>query len=59
MSNVVARPTRKGLFSPIKQKPMQKIDGAIAAIMTMARACAGAEGKGNFDDFINNPVISA
>lgn len=40
MSNMVARPAKKGLASPIKQKPHQKIDGAIAAIMAMARACA-------------------
>lgn len=39
-SNVVARPTKKGLFAPTKAKPTQKIDGAIAAIMTVARACA-------------------
>ncbi|MET3915143.1 phage terminase large subunit-like protein [Variovorax sp. OAS795] len=40
MSNMVARPAKKGLVSPIKQKPHQKIDGAVAAIMAMARACA-------------------
>lgn len=39
-SNMVARPAKKGLISPIKQKPMQKIDGAIAAIMAVARAVA-------------------
>ena len=32
-SNVVARPAKKGLVSPIKAKPMQKIDGAIASII--------------------------
>jgi phage terminase large subunit-like protein len=42
MSNMVARPAKKGLISPIKQKPHQKIDGAIAAIMAMARAGAEA-----------------
>jgi len=40
MSNMVSRPAKKGLMSPIKQKPHQKIDGAIAAIMAVARACA-------------------
>lgn len=39
MSNMVARPAKKGLVSPIKQKPHQKIDGAIAAIMAIGRAC--------------------
>jgi phage terminase large subunit-like protein len=55
MSNMVARPAKKGLFSPIKQKEHQKIDGAIAAIMAMSRACL--DSKDYFDDFINNPVI--
>jgi phage terminase large subunit-like protein len=41
MSNMVARPAKKGLFSPIKQKPHQKIDGAIATIMALSRATAG------------------
>lgn len=43
MSNMVARPAKKGLVSPIKAKPHQKIDGAIAAIMPMGRACAADE----------------
>jgi len=40
MSNMVARPAKKGLMSPVKNKPHQKIDGAIAAIMALARAAA-------------------
>lgn len=40
MSNMVARPAKKGLVSPIKAKAHQKIDGAIAAIMAIGRACA-------------------
>jgi phage terminase large subunit-like protein len=43
MSNVVARPTKKGLFAPMKAKPHQKIDGAVAAIMALARAVAAKE----------------
>lgn len=39
-SNVVARPAKKGLFAPVKLKAHQKIDGAVAAIMAMARAVA-------------------
>jgi len=45
MSNMVARPAKKGLISPIKQKPHQKIDGAIAAVMAIARASAGPAPK--------------
>ena len=43
MSNVVARPTKKGLFAPMKMKQHQKIDGAVAAIMAFARANAAQE----------------
>lgn len=45
MSNMVARPAKKGMVSPIKQKPHQKIDGAIAAVMAIARASAGSAPK--------------
>jgi phage terminase large subunit-like protein len=40
MSNVVARPSKKGLFAPVKQKGKdhQKIDGAVATFIAMARA---------------------
>lgn len=57
MSNVVARPARKGLSAPIKQKPHQKIDGAVAAIMAMARAAVPEAGSG-LDDFLSNIVIA-
>lgn len=53
MSNVVARPAKKGLVSPIKAKPHQKIDGAIATIIAMARAAEPAEIEADF----SNPVI--
>lgn len=43
MSNVVARPAKKGLVAPVKAKPHQKIDGAIATIMAFARAIAAKE----------------
>jgi len=39
-SNVVARPVKKGLFSPSKSKNHQKIDGAISTMMAIARAVA-------------------
>lgn len=56
-SNVVARPTKKGLFAPMKAKPHQKIDGGVAAFMCMARACAGNT-QDDLTDFLANPIIS-
>lgn len=40
VSNVVARPTKKGLSAPIKEKIHLKIDGAVAAMMAVGRATA-------------------
>lgn len=51
MSNMVARPAKKGLISPIKQKPNQKIDGGIATIMAIGRAAASAERPPEFQVF--------
>lgn len=51
MSNMVARPAKKGMVSPVKQKPHQKIDGAVAAVMALARASAGDEAKPKFQAF--------
>lgn len=45
MSNVVAKPAKKGMFSPVKSKPAQKIDGAIAGIIATSRACLTPEPK--------------
>lgn len=45
MANVVARPTKKGLSAPMKMKPHQKIDGAVAIMMGVARAIAVKEKK--------------
>lgn len=50
MSNVVAKPAKKGLFAPVKAKYHQKIDGAVACIMAVARAVADAESN-NFQLF--------
>jgi len=47
-SNCVARPARKGMVAPTKQKKHQKIDGAIAAFMAMGRACGAAERDPSF-----------
>lgn len=43
VSNTVARPAKKGLFSPMKEKEHQKIDGAVAFLMAMGRAIAVRE----------------
>lgn len=53
MSNVVARPTKKGLFSPSKQTNSQKIDGAVAAIMAVARAAAITESNAISQGFVS------
>lgn len=55
MSNMVARPAKKGLVSPVKQKPHQKIDGAIAAVMALSRA-AVTEGD-DLSSFLRDPII--
>ncbi|MGG7603535.1 terminase large subunit [Massilia sp. BKSP1R2A-1] len=43
MSNVVAKLDAKDNIYPRKEKPEQKIDGPVAAIMGVARAISGAE----------------
>lgn len=40
VANTAVRPTKKGLFAPIKERPEQKIDGVVAMMMGIARACA-------------------
>lgn len=56
-SNMVARPAKKGLISPVKQKPHQKIDGGIAAVMGISRALQ-EDTDGDFDDYLRNPVTA-
>ena len=51
MANVVARPTKKGLFAPMKSKPHLKIDGMIAATMCVARAIASKEKEPTYQMF--------
>lgn len=55
MSNMVARVGKKGMISPIKQKPHQKIDGAIAAIMAISRAMDTTI-LPDINDYLNNPI---
>lgn len=48
MSNVVAKLDAKDNIYPRKEKPEQKIDGPVAAIMGVARAIAGEETTTSF-----------
>jgi phage terminase large subunit-like protein len=50
MSNVVAKLDAKDNIYPRKEKPEQKIDGGVAAIMGVARAISGEEAATSFWD---------
>jgi phage terminase large subunit-like protein len=50
MSNVVAKLDAKDNIYPRKEKPEQKIDGPVAAIMGVARAISGEEATTSFWD---------
>jgi phage terminase large subunit-like protein len=50
MSNVVAKLDAKDNIYPRKEKPEQKIDGAVASIMGIARAISGEEATTSFWD---------
>lgn len=50
MSNVVAKLDAKDNIYPRKEKPEQKIDGAVASIMGISRAISGAETATSFWD---------
>jgi phage terminase large subunit-like protein len=43
-SNVVLKESRNKLYYPAKERPENKIDPMVAAVMAMARAKAGIEG---------------
>jgi phage terminase large subunit-like protein len=58
-SNVVPRPAKKGMCAPMKARPYQKIDGAIAAIMAMGRACALDESTDYSIAFLGGPTPPA
>lgn len=55
-SNVVAKLDAKDNIYPRKEKPEQKIDGIVAALMGVARAISGTEAGEDLDDFLNNPI---
>lgn len=51
-SNVVVSVDKKDNIFPFKNRPEEKIDGAIAAIVALARADAYAADEADFDSFI-------
>lgn len=51
-SNLVATPDKKDNVFPYKNRPEEKIDGAIAAIIALSRANACADEDDAFDAFI-------
>ncbi len=55
MSNTVAKRTKKDMFSPTKERADQKIDGAVAAIMCVARAIS-TDPVEDFTSFFASPV---
>ena len=57
MGNVVGKPDRRGNLYPAKQRPEQKIDGAVALMMAVGRAMAEEDGQGNLMDFLLNPIV--
>jgi phage terminase large subunit-like protein len=56
LGNVVGHYDAKENVYPRKERPENKIDGAIALIMALGRHLV-AEDAPNLDDFLNNPVI--
>lgn len=56
VSNLVVKVSKfNELRAPTKERPENKIDGAIAMLMALGRAMANTE-KTNLDDFINNII---
>lgn len=54
-SNVVAKLDKKDNIYPNKEKPENKIDGIVAAIMAIGRAMADEEAE-DLDGFLSNPI---
>lgn len=57
ISNVVCHLDAKGNVYPRKERPENKIDGAVAVIMALGRALAMGDPV-DVDAFLNNPVIA-
>lgn len=56
IGNVVAKEDAKENVYPRKERPENKIDGAVALIMAMGRQMVSEE-KSSMDDFLANPVM--
>jgi phage terminase large subunit-like protein len=57
ISNLVVKVSKfNELMAPVKERPENKIDGAIALLMALGRALA--QHDTSIDDFLNSPVIS-
>lgn len=58
MSNVVAHLDAKDNIYPRKQRPEEKIDGAVALIIALSRFVSGEQNYiGNFDEFVENMAV--
>ena len=58
VGNVVGRRDRRGGLYPVKQRPEQKTDAAVALMMAVGRAMADDANEGDLEDFLRNPVIA-
>jgi phage terminase large subunit-like protein len=58
IANVIGKnmPGNDDIVRPIKQGDDNKIDGAVALIMTIGRILANAEVQGSVDDFLSRPM---
>jgi phage terminase large subunit-like protein len=57
MSNVVARPGKKGMYSPGKETSDAKIDGAVSGIMAISRLMpSGAAERGTIDGWLHDQL---
>lgn len=58
MSNVVGKVAKKDMYSPTKERPENKIDGAVAAIMAMSRAMADEPQDEGVDSWLTKAVVN-
>ncbi|MOA07123.1 Phage Terminase [compost metagenome] len=58
IGNVIGKylPGNDDVVRPIKQGDDNKIDGAVALIMTIGRVLANADTQGSVDDFLSRPM---
>ena len=55
---MAGKPDRRGNLHPAKQRPEQRIDGAVALMMAVDRAMAEHASEGDLEDFLHDPVIA-